>query len=190
MTRLPYPDPPLADELIRLRPWRQADSEAAFKATQDPLISNHTHVPERQSHDSVRRHIAAREPGRLAGDELAFVIAGTDDDAFLGCISLLRFNWPHRRGEVGYYLAEWGRGRGVMTRAVRLLSRWALADLGLGLALGLARLELIADLDNAPSQAVAERCGFTREGVLRSYEERKGRRFDVVLFSLLPHDLA
>ncbi|MEY2512767.1 MAG: hypothetical protein QOJ89_125 [bacterium] len=183
MRQLPFPDPPLADELIRLRPWTRADAGAAFSATQDPLIAHHTHVPERQTLDDVRRFIDDREPRRLAGDELGFVIAARDDDAFLGCVSLLRFDWPDRRGEIGYYLAEWGRGRGVMTRAARLLSRWALQDLGL------ARLELIADVDNAPSQAVAERCGFTREGVLRSYEERKGRRVDVVLFSLLPQDL-
>jgi RimJ/RimL family protein N-acetyltransferase len=36
---------------------------------------------------------------------------------------------------------------------------------------------------------VAERRGFTREGVLRSFEERKGRRYDVVVFSLLLGDL-
>ena len=184
MTRLPFPDPPLADELIRLRPWTQADAGDACTATQDPLILHHTHVPAGQSEDDLRRFIDEREPRRLAGDELGFVIAAAGDDAFLGCVSLLRFDWPDRRGEIGYYLAEWGRGRGVMTRAVRLLSRWALEDLGL------ARLEVIADIDNAPSQAVAERCGFTREGVLRSYEERNGRRVDVVLFSLLPQDLA
>ena len=49
------------------------------------------------------------------------------------------------------------------------------------------RLRPCVDAD--ASQRVAERCGFTREGVLRSFEERKGRRYDVVAFSLLPSDL-
>jgi RimJ/RimL family protein N-acetyltransferase len=42
-----------------------------------------------------------------------------------------------------------------------------------------------------PSQRVAEKAGFTREGVLRSlnYNPRLGRRVDFVMFSLLPAEL-
>jgi RimJ/RimL family protein N-acetyltransferase len=43
--------------------------------------------------------------------------------------------------------------------------------------------------DNDASQRVAERCGFTREGVLRSHTPFKGGRRDTVLFSLLPGEL-
>jgi RimJ/RimL family protein N-acetyltransferase len=65
---------------------------------------------------------------------------------------------------------------------VRLLSRWALGPLGL------ARVEIRVDVENAASQQVAEAAGFTREGVLRSRAESKGRRWDEVMFSLLPAD--
>ncbi len=71
----------------------------------------------------------------------------------------------------------------MATRAVRLLSRWALTELGL------SRVQLGTYIDNYASQRVAERCGFVREGVLRSYIEVKGCRHDVVMFSLLPDDL-
>jgi RimJ/RimL family protein N-acetyltransferase len=36
---------------------------------------------------------------------------------------------------------------------------------------------------------VAEKAGFTREGVLRSYMQSRGRRDDMVAFSLLPDEL-
>ena len=39
------------------------------------------------------------------------------------------------------------------------------------------------------SQALAERCGFTREGILRSHMVFKGARRDTVMFSLLPGEL-
>ena len=43
--------------------------------------------------------------------------------------------------------------------------------------------------ENVASQRVAEKAGFTREGVLRAHTAfREGRR-DSVLFSLLPSDL-
>ena len=183
MPELPYPDPPLADDVVRLRPWFVEDVDAAHAATQDPLIPRFTRIPERQSKEQLRAFIAGRDAERLAGEELACVIADPGSDALLGSVSLLRFDWDEHRCEVGYWLAPQARGRGVATRAVSLLARWALRDLGL------ARIGLAADVDNAASQAVAERCGFVREGVLRGFEERKGQRMDVVMFSLLAQDL-
>jgi RimJ/RimL family protein N-acetyltransferase len=35
---------------------------------------------------------------------------------------------------------------------------------------------------------VADRAGFTREGLLRSWDELKGERVDYLMFSLLPSD--
>jgi RimJ/RimL family protein N-acetyltransferase len=89
----------------------------------------------------------------------------------------------HRRGAVGYRLTAGARGRGVATHAVRLLAGWAFDALGLG------RLEITCGPDNLASQHVAERCGFTREGVLRSHMAFKGGRRDSVVFSLLPSEL-
>jgi RimJ/RimL family protein N-acetyltransferase len=83
----------------------------------------------------------------------------------------------------GYWLSPAARGRGLATRAVRLLARWAFGELGL------ARLELTCGPDNEASQQVAERCGFTREGLLRSHVPFKGGRRDSVLYSLLPGEL-
>ena len=183
MTELPLPDPPLEDSEIRLRPWREADIPAALEATQDPLIARHTRVPERQTEAQLRAHVESRERDRAAGVALAFVIADARSDALLGTIGLLRFEWAERRGEIGYWLAPWGRGRGAATRAVRLLAPWGLRTLGLG------RIGLHADTGNAASQRVAEAAGFTREGVLRAYEERKGRRYDTAVFSLIAADL-
>jgi RimJ/RimL family protein N-acetyltransferase len=183
VAELPLPEPPLRDGIVALRPWSAADVDAACTAMRDELILRFTRVPDDQTEDDVRRTIAEREQARKAGATLSLVIADTHDDTFLGTVSLLRFDWRDRRCEIGYWLAASARGRGVATRAVVLLSRWALRDLKL------ARIALCTDTDNLASRAVAERSGFTREGVLRSYEQRKGRHHDVVAYSLLPDDL-
>jgi len=75
------------------------------------------------------------------------------------------------------------RGRGVATRALRLIAAWAVEEIGAG------RVQLYTDPANEASQRVAEKAGFRREGMLRSWTEIKGSRRDVVMYSLLPDDL-
>lgn len=93
-------------------------------------------------------------------------------------------NSMNYRGRIGYWIAASSRGRGICTRALRLLSRWALD------VLALQRLELITDPDNRASQRCAEKVGFRREGVLRAHlRHPDGRIRDSVMFSLLPGEL-
>lgn len=88
------------------------------------------------------------------------------------------------RATVGYWVAAEARGRGVCTRALRLLSRHALEELEL------QRVDLVTDPDNVASQRVAEKVGFRREGVLRAHLRHPGGRIrDSVMFSLLPGEL-
>ena len=93
-------------------------------------------------------------------------------------------NSMNYRGRIGYWVAAPARGRGICTRALRLLSGWALGELAL------QRLDLITDPDNVASQRVAEKVGFRREGVLRSHlRHPDGRIRDSVMFFLLRGEL-
>jgi RimJ/RimL family protein N-acetyltransferase len=132
----------------------------------------------------ARAFFIAQERGRLDGAEISFaLVAPGDDTAVRGGASLYAVDRGERRAAVGYWLAAHARGRGVASHAVRLLAAWSFAQLGI------ARLELTCGPDNRASQAVAERCGFTREGVLRSHMVFKGARRDTVMYSLLPGEL-
>lgn len=110
-------------------------------------------------------------------------VAPDDNDAVFGGGSIYDINARTDTAAVGYWLTPIARGRGVATHATRLMARWALDDMRL------ARLELTCAPDNAASQRVAMRCGFTREGLLRSHVPFKGQRRDTVIFSLLPGEL-
>ena len=107
------------------------------------------------------------------------IVSGGPDGTLIGSISLLRFAWEHRRGEVGYWLGRGGRGAGHATRAVGLICRWGFA------ALALERIDLLAGAGNLASQRVAERSGFAREAMLRSYLAHADGRQDVIAFGLL-----
>src|SRR6266568_2231643 len=82
------------------------------------------------------------------------------------------------RAGVGYWLLPRARGKGLVTRALLLVSRWAFNELGV------QRISLLTDPRNASSLRAAERAGFHREGVLRSWADVNCERVDHVSFSL------
>jgi ribosomal-protein-alanine N-acetyltransferase len=71
----------------------------------------------------------------------------------------------------------------VGTRALTLVSRWALAELDL------ARLQLTVSVGNEASAGLAEKVGFRREGILRAWLDNRGKRADVIMFSLPPGEV-
>jgi RimJ/RimL family protein N-acetyltransferase len=133
---------------------------------------------------SAADYLAAKRAAWVEGTGAAFVICdAARPDACLGHVFVERRE--DGRGSIGYWLLEAGRGGGRAARAVRLAAAWAVSAMRLG------RLELHTDPENVASQRVAERAGFTREGVLRAYDLRRdGTRADAVVYSLLPEDVA
>ena len=174
--------PLLHDERVGLRPWRDDDIPAIVAMSRDPDTIRFTSVPDPYDEDSARFWLAL-QPSRLrAGDGAAFAIVEPRDDLPLGAIGVRVL---HGRGiaETGYHMAAEARGRGIATAALRLLSEWALETLPI------ARMQLTTHLDNPASQRVAEKAGYTREAVLRSWAEQRDVRVDLVMYSLLPGDL-
>jgi len=132
---------------------------------------------EAEARANLEREAAAWREGSWA----VFRIVDAATDQVVGGINL-RFG-EHEIAEVSYFLSAAVRGRGVATRAVRLVSGWAFDELGI------ERIELRVHPENPASRRVAERAGFTREGVERgSRAWPDGTRFDSIVFSLLPAD--
>jgi RimJ/RimL family protein N-acetyltransferase len=184
MAELWFPVPPLAGDVVLLRPWGEADMAGIVLAFSDPVMQRFSWRTTPYTETDARDYLAEQEEARLRGERLDFALAAPrDQDVALGCISLYEVRLDTGCAAVGYWLAPEARGRGLAAHAVRLLARWAFAELGL------ARLELTCGPDNEASQHVAERCGFSREGLLRSHVPFKGARRDSVIYSLLPGEL-
>lgn len=164
----------LADGVVLLRPFTEKDVPAIVAACQDPEIPRWTSVPSPYTEEHARAWLESTE-------EETFAIVDQSSDEVLGSIGVRYFDAGI--GEVGYWVKREARGRGIATRALELITHWALVDKGLG------RFQLRADVANEASQRVAEKAGFVREGVLRSSLELKGERHDVVMYSLIPEDL-
>jgi ribosomal-protein-serine acetyltransferase len=102
----------------------------------------------------------------------------------LGGIGINQFNRVQHFANLGYWVRTSRARRGLATDGVRLLARW-----GFG-TLGLARIEIVAQVDNAASRRVAEKAGCTFEGIARSRIAFRDRHVDAALYSLIPGDLA
>ena len=163
---------------LSLRPWTPDDVPALVDACNDAEIQHWIPVIPRPYTEEDARAFVRGEVPRIGQDQFAI----TEHGRVVGSIGM-GVNDSHT-GHIGYWCAPQARGRGLTTRALRLLCRYALEELGL------ERLELITDPDNHASQRVAEKVGFRREGVLRSHLlHPDGRRRDSVMFSLLPGEL-
>lgn len=107
-----------------------------------------------------------------------------EDGRALGVVGL----WVRDRGEgrasLGYWLAESARGQGVAAEALQAVVRWAFGDLQI------PRLQLYVEPWNVASQRTAERVGFQREGLLRSWQQVGEERRDMIMYSMLGVDLS
>jgi RimJ/RimL family protein N-acetyltransferase len=146
----------------------------------DPTVLHFTRIPEPPAEDFPQLWLARYERGREEGTAEAFAIE--EGGRFLGLALAPTINEADGEMELGYIVADRARGRGVGTEALRRLTRWALEERGM------QRIVLIIDVVNEPSRRVAERCGYVREGVMRSIHLKQGRRVDAELWSLLPSD--
>lgn len=165
----------LADEVVRLREFRDDDAPTVARACDDPDAARFlAGLPSPYTLDDAKEHIANTRVWRASGERRAFAIADSETDALVGAINV-HFG---AKSSIGYWVAPWVRGRGVATRAVVLLSRWALTEGGV------ERLELTTHPENAASRRVAEKAGFTHEGLVPDYLETALGPRDSIVFSL------
>jgi RimJ/RimL family protein N-acetyltransferase len=141
----------LRHDHVLLRLWEIADAPW-YVAARDAEVLRWTTEPAELS------VAAAEEAIRAAKDAVgvaAFAIVDATRQQLVGNIACV-YGVAASAGEVMYWLAPEGRGRGIATIALRLVSAWALAQPGI------ERVLLKTHPANVRSQGVAERAGFRR----------------------------
>ncbi|KNE81229.1 MULTISPECIES: GNAT family N-acetyltransferase [Streptomyces] len=114
---------------------------------------------------------AAADTGRIYGIRLG--------GRLVGGVLFRTFDVRHGTAKAGCWLEPSAVGRGLVTRAARVIIDWAVEERGIH------RVEWRAAVGNKASIAVARRLGMTREGVLRQDHPRRGERFDTEIWSVL-----
>jgi ribosomal-protein-serine acetyltransferase len=113
----------------------------------------------------------------LKGTEFHYAILVGGDIA--GMVSFHHIDKRNRSATIGYWLAKSMTGQGIMTAAVKALIAEGFEDLELN------RIQARVETSNDPSQAVCERAGFKKEGVLREAEWLYDHCVDITMNAVL-----
>ncbi len=149
--RFPDDVPVLTDSVVTLRAHTEADIDATYEMCQDPAMQRWTTIPVPYLRESAVDFLTRMVPdGWRDGGFWGWAI--DYDGRFAGSISL--HDGRGNGGEIGFSVAPWARGAGVMTRAAKLLVRHAFDDLGWD------RVIWRAFVGNWASRRVAWKCGF------------------------------
>ena len=171
------PEPDETDGRIRLRLWRDADLPLLMTYSDDPELAHWTTVTEPITLEAARAVVPGCRTLLASGEAAVVAIVDAADDSLLGSMALVIDGERPDTGEISYWVGAPWRRRGVATRAVNLLTTWSFEHAGLD------QIELLTDVDNVPSQRVAERCAFSRERVLPAHRVIGGRTADMVLYA-------
>ncbi|MFF4898229.1 GNAT family N-acetyltransferase [Streptomyces sp. NPDC001068] len=171
----------LSTPRLLLRTVDPQDTEAVYAAVQDPDIQRWTTIPSPYLPEHARSFTEQVVPdGWSEGSMFTFgVFLPTGELAGMLGLTMRSLG----TAEVGFWAAKEHRGRGYITEATLTAARWGFTQRAID------RVEWRAEVGNQGSRAVAERAGFSIEGVLRSALNNKGVRRDCWVGSLLPSDL-
>ena len=164
-------------ELRALEPWQAAEFAAHVAGAQSHLMEwlpwGADAAEEAGARALLQRYAdaQARGEGRILGIWVDGKLAG----------GVLFRVWEQSTGmcELGVWLVPSAVGRGLVTRASRVMIEWAFR------VRGMHRVEWRCASANVRSSAVARRLGMTREGVLREAFPLRGVRHDVEVWAVL-----
>ena len=105
-----------------------------------------------------------------------------ENNSFIGMIGLHSLAWSHDRCEIGYWISKSYEGKGFVSESVIALEQKCFE-------LGFNRLEIRCDPNNIKSGLLAEKCGYTLEGILRENTVHLESYRSTKVFSKIRSDL-
>jgi RimJ/RimL family protein N-acetyltransferase len=176
----------LSDGRILVRPYRADDINSLYEAVRESITEVSRWMPwchEGYTVDEASAFILSREEAWKSQNEYGFGIFDAETGKFLGGVGLNFINRVHNCGNLGYWVRTSAAGRGVASRAARLVARFGLEEIGL------QRIEILAAVDNLASQRAAEKAGARLESaLLRKRLRNKEQPVDARLYSLVSED--
>jgi RimJ/RimL family protein N-acetyltransferase len=175
---------PAAGPAGRLRPMSPRDASARLATLQDPQTVRWASAPvSGYTEEQMAAGDRAAQRLWLLGDGAQFTVADEIDESVgLAGLGIYAARQLPNTAEVGFSVAPHARNRGYATAALATLAEWGID------ALGLARIVWRARVGNDASRRVAEKAGFTYEGVARTAWRQRDDERDVWVASFVVGD--
>lgn len=167
--------PQLSHPAVVVRPIAVDDLEPWYAYLSMPVVFQHTSW-NLGSPDDLAGYVPGAEPVTPLS-RLRLAIALRSTGALVGTAGFHTVSVENRSAEIAYDLAPSVWGQGIASHVCALLTAWAHSDVGL------VRVQATVLDANVRSARVVERCGYLREGFLRSYRHIRGRPGNFVMYS-------
>jgi ribosomal-protein-alanine N-acetyltransferase len=165
--------PRLEHELVTLRPLAPSDIPRWYEYLTEPVVFEHTSWNV-QSVSELEPYTVQSD---LPSSPLRLAIVEDATDQLVGTIGFHTVSPENRSAELAYDLAPAWWGKGIASHAGEVMVHWAHSHVGL------LRVQATVLTSNSRSIEVLQRCGFKREGLLRSYRIVRGRPGDFWMYS-------
>ncbi len=176
----------ISTERFELRRFGRRDADALTAAVRGSLPELQRWLPWAHSgydRDEALGYVRDSTQSWREGRAFDFAIRSAEKPSgHLGNVSIWQVSRMGRTGEIGYWVRSDRTGQGVATEVTA-----AMLKVGFD-RLGFHKVNLRIALGNRGSERVAEKLGFTREGVLREELLIQGKWVDHTLYSLLEHE--
>lgn len=167
--------PSFEHEAVILRAIEPGDIEAWFTYLSLPVVFEHTSWNVREPAELA--HYAWVPENFTPSTLLRFAVALRSNNRLVGTAGFHSVSPQNRSAEIAYDLAPEMWGKGIATAVCRELVGWAHA------CASVIRVQASVLDSNVRSAAVLERCGFEREGLLRSYRIVRGTPRNFFMYS-------
>ena len=161
-----------------LEPVLRSDQPFVFKGLSDPGVITYYGV----SFDSLEATAAQMDfYENLVKEETgaAWKIVDPQLKEPLGVLAGYLYQPQHEKMEIGFWLLPASQGKGIMKSVLPVFLQQ------LQRLFKLHRIEATVETENKPSCRLLEKAGFEKEGLLRDYEIKNGKRISLFVYSLL-----
>src|SRR5688500_5886257 len=137
-------------------------------------------VDHMRSVDDFRKYINSSKQRYANHSEMGYVVMA--GETMVGRVGLYNIDLTNKSASIGYWLSKQWLGKGIITRCCKTVINEGFSRLQLN------RIEIRAATENHKSQAIPERLGFKKEGIIRQGEFVNNQFVDLYVYSMLKEE--
>lgn len=169
----------LSNDIVTLRPLEPTDLDTLYGWENDTALWTVSDTVAPYSREALWHYLERYTGDIYAQRQLRLMVTLSEDGTPVGTIDFLNFDPLNNRAELGLFIADEWRGKGLGRKALDLLTAYARDHIGL------RQLYVFIALDNEVCLKLFEDYGYTQAGILQSWVKRGNTYRDVALLQMV-----